>query len=148
MFTYSRNNPIALSDPSGLVPCSGGVWSQGFGDFQVSGAFGGHFSAGRANFTCRSNPSAKCTGFMTCIGGGVILGGGITWNLLGVVGGAPASSALAGWSGWQTAGSVGPVNFQVPPGGGGNASIGVTGGAGLAQIRCYTSGLQCKPCGP
>ena len=142
-YSYARLNPISWIDPRGLASCPGGEWSQDFGDAGISAAFGGYISKGRVNYTCRSNPSIKCSAGVVCIGGGAILGGGIGWNLYGSVVGAPDSSSLAGWSGWQVTGNVGIIGLQAPPGGGVSVSAGIGGGAGIAAIKCYTYSMIC-----
>jgi RHS repeat-associated protein len=142
-YNYARGNSEWWIDPSGLEACPGGQWSQDFGDMQVSFAFGGYISTGRVNYTCRTNTSTKCSGNVTCIGGGVIAGAGIAWNLYGYAVGAPNTKDLEGWSGWQVAGSLGPFGVQAPEGGGVSVSAGISLGAGFAAIKCYTRALRC-----
>jgi RHS repeat-associated protein len=142
-YGYSRQNPVSWVDPSGLAACPGGEWSQDFGDFGAYVAFGGYLSKGRVNYTCRSNPSIKCSANVWCVGGGAILGGGVGWNVYGYAVGATDSSNLAGWSGWQVVGSIGAIGLQAPSGGGVSISPGLSGGAGLARIRCYTYQMTC-----
>jgi hypothetical protein len=148
LYRYAVQNPVMWFDPDGLCPCPGGVWDQDFGDSSFSLAFGGYIGGGRVYLTCRSRPSTKCSVHAFCIGGGPILGGGLNWNLYGVVKGAPDSSDLTGWSGWQVATSVGPVSAQAPTGGGGSIGLGLSLGAGLAAIKCNMTGLicDCKDC--
>jgi RHS repeat-associated protein len=75
-YAYADNNPLTNVDPLGLCPCAGGVWDQEFGDSQASVAAGIYLSVAKINYTCRSNPSLKCSGRQSCIGGGPIIGGG------------------------------------------------------------------------
>jgi len=95
------------------------------------------------NYTCSTDPSVKCSANVWCVGGGAILGGGIGWNVYGYATGAPNSSNLAGWSGWQAVGNVGLIGLQAPSGGGVSISPGISGGAGLAAIKCYTYQMTC-----
>jgi hypothetical protein len=44
-YSYARLNPVAWIDPSGLVACPGGEWSQDIGDFGAYIAFGGYLRA-------------------------------------------------------------------------------------------------------
>jgi len=151
LYAYVKSNPLRKIDPFGLCDCNGGIWDQEIGDWQVSLAFGGYISRGKVNLTCRSNPSIKCTGWQTCIGGGGIIGGGITWNIAGTIYGAPTSGDLSGWSGSSMTGQFGAGLFgggtQAPLGApGGSAGAGFGAGGGIAYINCYTSSLTCTNC--
>ena len=142
-YAYVNGRPTQYIDPVGLIPCPGGVWNEDFGDASFSLSFGGYVSKGAVSYTCQSRPDVKCRGQVVCIGGGPILGGGIGWNVYGYATGAPDSGDLAGWSGWQATGGIGPVGFQAPWGGGLSVAPGVSAGAGLAFVRCNTYHLQC-----
>jgi RHS repeat-associated protein len=147
-YDYARASPVMWIDPSRLVACPGGEWSQDFaGPAGINLSFGGYFSKGRFNFTCRSNPSVKCSASVLCIGGGAILGAGMGWSIYGYVVGAPNSSDLTGWSGWQVTGSIGPLGLQAPPGGGVSVTGGPSVGAGIAGVKCYTYAMICTPSG-
>ena len=149
LYLYVWDNPFRFNDPIGLCACPGGVWDQEFGDSQVTIAFGGYFSIGKVNYTCRSNPSLKCSGRQICFGGGPIVGAGISWNLTGAARGADDSSTLGGWSGLSLAVASGPIGVQapLPSGAGGNVSGGAAVGGGGALTRCYTDYLKCTcPC--
>jgi RHS repeat-associated protein len=143
-FSYALNQPILLSDPRGLCPCSNGHWRAKAGDLTVSVAFGAFISFGRAEFICTSSPGSKCSGYVWCIGGGAIVGAGLGFTILGDVRGAFDSSALQGWSGWQVTSSVGPVGVQGDGDGGGSVTVGPSVGAGIAAIRCHTNTLRCE----
>jgi RHS repeat-associated protein len=146
LFGYVRNNPVRYNDPFGLCACPGGVWDQEFGDSQVSIAFGGYFSIGKVNYTCRSKPSLKCRGRQTCFGGGPIVGAGLSGNISGAARGAADSVQLGGWSSLSLAVAAGPIGVQapLPPDAGGNVSGGPGVGGGAALIRCYTDYLKCN----
>ncbi len=146
VYAYTNNNPLTFTDPLGLSPCSGGTWSQSVGDWQLSASFGGSISYGRINYTCRSNPKLKCSGKQVCIGGGLIAGGGLSFNVCGYTY-ANDSSELGGWGGWNISGGEGPASTQNAFGGGGNVGVGPGFGAGFALVRCYTTDLKCTdPC--
>jgi len=153
LYAYVKSNPLHEIDPLGLCDCKGGIWDQEIGDWQVSLAFGGYISRGKVNLTCRTDPRIKCTGWQTCIGGGGIIGGGITWSIAGTIYGAPTSGDLSGWSGSSMTGQAGAGLFgggtQAPIGApGGSAGLGVGAGGGIAYINCYTSSLTCTNCCP
>jgi len=143
-YSYARENPEFWIDPPGLASCPGGEWSLQFGGASFSVAFGGYFGKGRSTYTCKTNPSVKCSASSVCIGGGAIAGAGLGWDLYGFLVGASDSSDLLGWSGWQVVGNVGPVNMQAPPGGGISANAGPSIGAGLAAVKCYTYAMICS----
>ena len=152
-YAYVASNPLTRIDPLGLCPCKGGIWDEeaGFSDWQLSLAFGAYGSIGRVNFTCRSDDTLKCTAKVACLGGGLIYGVGLSWNLKGVVHGAPDSRDLAGWSGpqfvWSVPGGGTQGSWGVP---GGNTGAGPGGGAGFAAyVRCNTFALKCncRDCG-
>ncbi|HPF26762.1 MAG TPA: RHS repeat-associated core domain-containing protein, partial [Steroidobacteraceae bacterium] len=150
-FGYAKQSPIMWFDPDGRCACSGGVWDQDRGDVSFSLALGGYIGGGRIYLTCRSNPSVKCSIHMFCIGGGPIIGGGLVWNLYGVVRDAPSSQNLTGWTEWQVTGSVPIVSGQAPTpssGSGGSVAAGINAGAGLAGIKCNMTSpvCQCKDC--
>jgi RHS repeat-associated protein len=148
LYDYAKQNPLGFTDPLGLCPCSGGTWDQSIGDWQVSVAFGAYISLGRVNFSCRSNPSLKCTAKQVCIGGGAIVGIGLGFNAVGTVYDSGDSGHLAGWSDPQVVYSIGLVSIQGGTTGGGNVSAGPGVGAGVAPyVRCYTKELKCNcPC--
>ena len=56
--------------------------------------------------------------------------------------GAPESSDLEGWSGWQLTGSAGPFGAQADSSSGGSVAIGPSVGAGLAAVKCNTFSLM------
>ena len=143
-YSYVRQNPVGWLDPSGLISCPGGEWSLNMGGASFSVAFGGYFGKGRSTYTCRTNPSVKCSASFVCIGGGAIAGAGLGWDLYGFLVGAANSSDLTGWSGWQAVGNIGPVNLQAPPGGGISTNAGLSVGAGVAAIKCYTYAMICS----
>jgi hypothetical protein len=137
-----------LADPKGLCPCKGGSWKVDAGDLTVSAAFGGYFSFGRVVFKCKSTPGTTCSGNVWCIGGGPIIGGGLSFTLKGDVYGVPDSGGLEGWSGWQVTSSAGPLGGQLGGSDGGSVGLGPSLGAGVAAIKCHTNQLscQCKDC--
>jgi RHS repeat-associated protein len=143
-YAYARSNPLLWVDPLGLESCSGGVWNESFGDFSGYVAFGGFASKGAVSYTCSTRPSLKCSANVFCIGGGPILGGGVSWNLWGYATGATDSKDLAGWSGWQTVGNIGPIGLQAPSGGGLGVATGISGGAGIGLVKCYTYAMICS----
>jgi RHS repeat-associated protein len=142
-YSYARENPEYWIDPPGLASCPGGEWSLEIGGASGTLAFGGYVSKGRATYVCKTNPPVKCSASTICIGGGAIVGAGFGWDLYGYLVGASDSSDLAGWSGWQAAGSIGPVGVQAPPGGGISTNVGPSVGAGIAAVKCYTYALIC-----
>ena len=142
-YAYVRNRPTMLADPRGLCTCGGGKWSLDAGDLTVSVAFGGYFSFGRVSFTCKSNPSTKCSGYAWCVGGGAIIGLGGIITIMGDATGASDSKDLEGWSGWQATSAAGPGAAQVG-GSGGSAGAGPSLGAGVAGIKCHTNQLRCQ----
>lgn len=143
-YSYARENPEYWADPSGLATCPGGEWTLQFGGFNVSLAFGGYVSKGRSTYVCKTNPSVKCSASSVCVGGGAIAGAGLGWDLYGFLLGASDSNDLTGWSGWQVVGSIGPVNFHAPPGGGITGNAGPSVGSGIAAVKCYTYALVCS----
>jgi RHS repeat-associated protein len=150
-YAYVSSNPLGAIDPFGLCACKGGTWDQEVGDWTLSLGFGGYFSVGKVTYTCRSNPSVKCTGRQTCIGGGAMLIGGVSWSVAGTAYGAPTSRSLSGWSGSSVTGQVGAGvmggGTQAPIGApGGSAGVGVGVGGGVAYINCYTDRLNCVNC--
>jgi uncharacterized protein RhaS with RHS repeats len=143
-YLYVRGNPISLFDPFGLCSCLGGEWEQEFGDSTVSVAFGGYFSVGRVNYICSSDRRVTCSATQICVGGGPILGAGLTWNLFGRQYGVKDSQEFDGWGGWNVTGSIGPASGNANvPGPGGNIGIGPSAGAGLAATRCFNVDLYC-----
>jgi RHS repeat-associated protein len=144
-YAYVRGRPTILIDPKGLCSCQGGSWKIDAGDLTASVAVGGYFSFGRAVFTCKSSQGVSCSGYVWCIGGGPILGAGLSFTLKGDVQGVSDSNGLEGWSGWQVTSSVGPVSSQ---GGsdGGSVGAGPSLGAGVATIKCHTNQLRCQCC--
>jgi RHS repeat-associated protein len=150
-YVYVSSNPLKAIDPVGLCACKRGTWDQEVGDWTLSLGFGGYFSTGKVTYTCRSNPSIKCTGRQTCIGGGAMLIGGVSWSIAGTAYGAPTSRSLSGWSGSSLTGQVGlgvlGGGTQAPIGApGGSAGVGVGVGGGVAYINCYTDRLNCVNC--
>lgn len=147
-YAYADNNPLSNVDPLGLCPCAGGVWDQEFGDSQASVAAGIYLSVAKVNYTCRSNPSLKCSGRQSCIGGGPIIGGGLSFNIAGTVRGTNDSNNLGGWSGSSATTSFGIFGSQFPIGAPGGSFGGGPGfGVGAAYINCYTDNLKCNcPC--
>jgi len=143
-YSYVRQNPVSWLDPSGLLSCPGGEWTLNQGGASFSLAFGGYFSKGRSTYTCRTNPSLKCSASSICIGGGAIAGAGMGWDLYGYLVGASDSTDLIGWSGWQVVGNIGPVSAQAPPGGGINTNAGPSVGAGAAFVKCKTYAMVCS----
>jgi RHS repeat-associated protein len=143
-YAYVRNRPVSLIDPLGLCSCFGGSWSVDAGDLNLSLAFGGYVSFGAVSFTCKSNPSTKCQAYVSCVGGGAIIGGGATISLTGSVNGVPDSRNLQGWSGWQATSSAGPAAGQADGSGGGSIGAGLSAGAGVAAIKCNTFSLNCQ----
>ena len=143
-YAYAHNYPVMRTDPFGLCPCPGGKWTQEFADSSGYVALGGYLSVGRMNLTCVSRPKTKCSATQICTGAGLILGGGIEWNLIGRQH-AENSQDLAGWSGWNIVGALGPSvgGSGSIPGPGGNVSVGLAGGAGGAFIKCYNAYFRC-----
>ncbi len=145
LYDYAKQNPLGVTDPLGLCPCAGGTWDESVGDWQVSVAFGGYFSVGRVNYSCRSNPGLKCTAKQVCIGGGAIVGIGLGFNAIGTVHDAGDSRDLGGWGDPQVVANIGPVGIQGGTTGGGNVGVGPGIGAGVAPyVRCYTKELKCN----
>ena len=147
-FSYVSSTPIVKVDPLGLCPCSSGIWDEdaGFSDWQFSIAFGGYGSLAKVNYTCRSNPGLKCSAKQACLGGGLIVGIGLQWNLIGAAYGAYDSSDLGGWSGAQFAGGFFAFGSQGPWGSnGGNFGVGPGAGGGFAPyVRCLTYNVNCN----
>lgn len=91
----------------------------------------------------------KCHAHVTCIGGGPIIGGGITWGVIGAARGINDSRDLAGWSGWTIVGLVpgGEAKGSGKEAGGGNVDAGPSAGVGGAAIKCYVYSVKCNcPC--
>ena len=87
-YAYVLNRPISLVDPRGLLcSCFGGRWRVDLGDLNLSAALGGYVSFGAVSFTCKSDPSTRCQAYVSCIGGGAIIGGGAGFSLTGAVNG-------------------------------------------------------------
>lgn len=142
-FVYVSNKPTINTDPLGLFECSGCEWKQEFGDFQVSIALGGYVSLGNVNYSCKSNPNIKCKGQQICYGGGAIIGGGVSWNLVGEAHRACNSSSLAGDQGKGLTVSGSTWGISAPFGPGGSASGGASLKGGVAFITCYTYHMIC-----
>ncbi|WP_212758296.1 RHS repeat-associated core domain-containing protein [Usitatibacter palustris] len=149
-YGYVKGSPLRFDDPRGLASCpldskeckcSGGTWDQEMGDFGASLAAGGYMGGSRQNVVCRSNKRLRCRTTQICFGGGAIIGGGASWNILGTINGIESCSGLGGsWSDTQVSGSAGPLGVQAPIGspGGGSMGAGLGLGGGLALITCYT----------
>jgi RHS repeat-associated protein len=149
-YSYVGGNPISRIDPLGLCPCAGGVWDQEFGDFQFNIAAGGYISVGNVNFTCRSNPSLKCSGKQFCTGAGTP-NVGVSWALGGVQFGAGDSGDLSGWSGsgvvsgWNLGAQGGIFQGQISLSGqGGGTAIGLPRGISASLTKCLNYYMKCN----
>jgi len=155
-YAYADNNPLSNVDPLGLCPCAGGTWDQEIGDFQFNAGAGGYFSVGNVNYTCRSNPSLKCSGKQLSLGAGTP-NIGVSWSLGGVVFGAGDSTNLSGWSGsgffdgWFVGAQGGIFQGQISLSGqGGGAALGSPRGVSAALFRSlnYYMKCNCPTCPP
>jgi RHS repeat-associated protein len=142
-YSYGYDRPTQFVDPTGLIPCFGGTWTQSKGDPGLSLGFGGYLGKGSVTYTCEKQPQIKCTANYVCVGAGPILSGSLGWSVYGYAVDAPDSQDLAGWSHWQVTGNIGLVGFQAPWGGGLTVSPGVGAGAGVAFIKCNVYNLHC-----
>jgi RHS repeat-associated protein len=142
-YAYGYDRPTQFVDPTGLIPCFGGTWTQSRGDPGLSLGFGGYLGKGSVTYTCEKQPQIKCTANYVCVGAGPILSGSLGWSVYGYAVDAPDSQDLAGWSNWQVTGNIGPVGLQAPWGGGLTVSPGVGAGAGVAFIKCNVYNLHC-----
>jgi RHS repeat-associated protein len=150
-FAYTDGDPLSKVDPLGLCACPGGQWTQS-ANFAFSLMIGGGAQiSNNAIFTCASNPSIQCKANVICVGGGLMLSGGIGADLGGVVYGANNSGDLGAW-GSGVAGSVGPISgtymFGPGPAGGGNTlSLMKSFGGGIAYVSCRAYYIKCNcPC--
>lgn len=145
-YAYAKNQPTSLIDPLGLAACPSGTWDQEFGDFGFQVAAGGFTQVANINVKCRAKPTLKCKAKQFCIGGGPMVGVGVSWSLGGVVMGTPDSGGLGGWGGWNVAIGSGPIGGQVGVSGdGAQTSVGPNLGLkfGAAAMRCFTYALKC-----
>lgn len=155
-YGYADSDPLSNVDPLGLVPCPGGVWDQEFGDFQFNIAAGGYIAVGNVNFTCRSDPSLKCSGKQLSIGAGTP-NVSLNWALGGVQFGANDSSDLSGWSGsgvfsgWNLGLQGGIFQGQISLSGqGGGTAIGLPRGFSAALFKSLNYYMKCtsRSCPP
>ena len=148
-YAYTESNPLTFVDLLGLCPCPGGVWDEEFGDFSFNVGIGGYFSGGNIHYTCRSNPSIKCSGKQIAIGAGTP-GRGINWALGGVQFGANDSNDISGWSGsgvlsgWYLGGQSGFVQGQISLSGqGGGTAVGLPRGFSIALFKTLNYYMKC-----
>jgi RHS repeat-associated protein len=155
-YVYADSDPLSNVDPLGLCPCAGGVWDQEIGDFQYNVAAGGYLANGNVNFTCRSDPSLKCSGKQLSIGAGTP-NASFSWALGGVQFGASDSSDLSGWSGsgvfsgWNLGLQGGIFQGQISLSGqGGGTAIGLPRGFSAALFKSlnYQMKCSCQSCPP
>jgi RHS repeat-associated protein len=149
-YAYADSNSLGIADPWGLCPCNGGVWDQDTGDFQFNVGGGGYFSIGNVNFTCRSDPSLKCSGKQMCVGAGTP-NIGVSWAIGGVQFGATDTRDLSGWSGggvfsgWYLGAQGGFFQGQISLSGqGGGTAAGLPRGISASLSKCLAYQIKCN----